>query len=153
MSRHNIWSERLNDVSRSKINTIVSNTLRGKCAQQAIADELKCTQGRVSKIENGYDEDLRFRDVTAYASLTNRPVLDAVVGIAVHAATAAKTRVLSVEHISETGTAAIIVVDNDPAILRRYYLELDKRLVEVLGTGTHFVNRFGFRVVVMANEK
>lgn len=42
--------------------------------QSRIAEELGCTQSRVSKIENGEDSDLKFKEIEAYARVLGSDV-------------------------------------------------------------------------------
>lgn len=43
--------------------------------QAQIAERLGCRQSRISKLENGYDDDLRLRDIQAYAQAIDANVV------------------------------------------------------------------------------
>ncbi|MCR4293698.1 MAG: helix-turn-helix domain-containing protein [Candidatus Kuenenia sp.] len=47
---------------------------RGGLTQSQIAKKMKCSQGRVSKIENSYDKELTIRDLIDYCSAINMRV-------------------------------------------------------------------------------
>lgn len=60
--------------SRQIIKSLVAMRASQGVSQSAIADELGCTQSRISKIENGFDDDLSLRDFSAYARVLGREV-------------------------------------------------------------------------------
>ena len=49
------------------VRTLTGLRLSKKLTQKQIADSMKCDQSRVSRIENGYDEDVTFGEIVAYA--------------------------------------------------------------------------------------
>jgi transcriptional regulator with XRE-family HTH domain len=62
----------LKEISEKKISKLLF-TLRcqQKLTQKDVAEKLKCTQGRISKIENSYDCDLSVKDLLDYALALN----------------------------------------------------------------------------------
>ncbi|HEY7313835.1 MAG TPA: helix-turn-helix transcriptional regulator [Gemmataceae bacterium] len=54
-------------VERNIINHLMAMRTSLRMSQQDIAAKMKCTQSRVSKLENGRDDDLRMGDFHAYA--------------------------------------------------------------------------------------
>ena len=52
------------------VRTLTGLRLSKKLTQKQIADSMKCDQSRVSRIENGYDEDITFGEIVAYAQAT-----------------------------------------------------------------------------------
>ena len=52
------------------VRTLTGLLLSKKLTQKQIADSMKCDQSRVSRIENGYDEDITFGEIVAYAQAT-----------------------------------------------------------------------------------
>lgn len=56
------------DVHRQKVsNALAKIRLSSGLTQKEMAELLKCTQGRISKLETGKDDDLRLRDLSDYA--------------------------------------------------------------------------------------
>jgi len=56
------------DVHRQKVsNALAKIRLSRGLTQKEMAELLKCTQGRISKLETGKDDDLRLRDLSDYA--------------------------------------------------------------------------------------
>lgn len=60
--------------SRQIVKSLIAMRVGGDISQSDVAKELGCTQSRVSKIENGYDGELRLRDLEAYAKVLGRDV-------------------------------------------------------------------------------
>ena len=61
--------------SREVVSALATLRVAHGVSQSQIADELGCKQGRVSKIENGVDTDLRLSHLAAYAKTTGHEVL------------------------------------------------------------------------------
>src|SRR5260370_38835677 len=53
---------------RNIIDMLMALRLSRGLSQKDIADTMKCTQRRISKLENGNDDDLRIGDLHAYAA-------------------------------------------------------------------------------------
>ena len=61
-----------NQIDRRKLVSQLADlrNIRG-ISQSDVADQLQCTQSKVSKLENGYDDDVTLRDLVAYAKLVD----------------------------------------------------------------------------------
>lgn len=57
---------------RQLVKALISMRVDAGLTQKDIADAIGCTQGRVSKIENGFDEDLQMRHIVVYAKLAKK---------------------------------------------------------------------------------
>jgi len=64
------FKERLH--SRQIIRSLVAERASQGVSQSDIADELGCTQSRISKVENGFDLDLSLRDLAGYAKVLGK---------------------------------------------------------------------------------
>lgn len=60
--------------SREVVKALQTMRIANETSQAEMAEALGCTQGRISKLENGFDADLKFRDVEAYARVLGRGV-------------------------------------------------------------------------------
>ena len=60
--------------SRQIISQLLAFRAKSDLSQTDIAEKLNCSQSRVSKLENGKDEDLQLRDMVAYAHAVGRHV-------------------------------------------------------------------------------
>ena len=64
------FNERLE--SRDVVKTLQTMRAAKGMSQAELAEQLGCTQGRVSKLETGLDEDLKLRDIEGYAKALGR---------------------------------------------------------------------------------
>lgn len=53
--------------ARKIVSTLVAMRLASDLSQEDMATELGCSQSRISKLERGDDDELRWRDIKAYA--------------------------------------------------------------------------------------
>ena len=67
---HKFAEELRTQINRRKLVTQLADlrNLNG-ISQQDVAEQLQCTQSKVSKLENGYDDDLTIQALIAYAKL------------------------------------------------------------------------------------
>ena len=60
--------------SRQIVSTLASMRIANDISQENMAEILDCSQSRISKLENGIDDDLKFRDIRLYANACGRIV-------------------------------------------------------------------------------
>lgn len=60
---------------REILDTLMAVRTRLGMSQNDLAAKMKCTQSRISKLENGKDEDLRIRDFNQYAEALGLDIL------------------------------------------------------------------------------
>lgn len=60
---------------RSLVHALVFTRNNYGITQAQVAERLGCRQSRISKLENGYDDDLRVRDIRAYAQAIDANVV------------------------------------------------------------------------------
>ncbi len=77
-------------------NTLIKMRVSRGLTQADIAQKLKCSQGRISKIESGKDEDLRLSDLVDYSRATG-VALQILIGPPNHAQ-AIKHHVFAMKH-------------------------------------------------------